>query len=85
MNGTIVATLYQGDAELGDYSLPADITIEELCFRLLSVLAREHKRRFEGWKALGLTMNDYRLSESTATLKDYGIASGNRLMVIRTE
>lgn len=85
MNSTIVATLYLGDAELGDYSLPAEISVGELCFRLLPVLAKEHKRRFEGWKALGLMMNDCRLSESTATLKDYGITTGNRLKVIRTE
>ena len=86
MNETVLVTLrVKGFSQ--DYELPCNIELAELYPRLREALKQTRKflDELDVCDEIVLETEGHRLSNSSATLSDYGIRSGNILNIVRKE
>lgn len=82
MTEEVVVTLCSEEYSC-DYSLPANVKLEELYPRLLKVLQNEISGMFKDWEEMLLQTEEGTLLDLSATLYDYGICSGYYLTIVQ--
>lgn len=80
MSDQVIVTLYFGQTEQ-DYALPSKTRLGELYPRLLNVLKQSEPDGFLQINSICLQRKDGLLLDPDATLLDYGVKNGTRLIV----